>query len=142
MILLASHLQDDVSDHSEAEYPNECCGLLVGHFSQNGLKTVVEIRRILNAREREAKHHRFLIPPEEFLLAERQAAEKGLDVVGFYHSHPDHPAVPSQYDLEHAWPAFSYIVVAVRDGRAREVRSWELQPDRTAFSEEQIKKGN
>lgn len=142
MILLASHHHDDVSAHSEEEYPNECCGLLIGHFSRNGSKTVGEVRPILNAREREAKHHRFLIPPEEFRLAERQAAEKGMEVIGFYHSHPDHPAVPSQYDLEHAWPAFSYIVVSVRHGHTSDVRSWELQADRTAFSEEEIKKGN
>ncbi|MGH9905014.1 MAG: Mov34/MPN/PAD-1 family protein [Pyrinomonadaceae bacterium] len=142
MIQLAPHLQSEVSAHCEEDYPHECCGLLVGQFSRNGSKQVVEVRRTSNAREQEAKHHRFLIPPEEFLRVERQSTERGLDIVGFYHSHPDHPAVPSQYDLEHAWPAYSYIVVSVRHGRTSDVRSWELQADRTAFSEEEIKKGN
>lgn len=142
LIQLSSQLRSEISDHGEQEYPHECCGLLIGHLSENGAKSVVEIQAISNARESEAKHHRFLIRPDDLLRGERYAAEKGLEVVGFYHSHPDHPAVPSQYDLEHAWPAYSYIVVAVRGGRARELRSWGLQPDRTAFSEEEIQKGN
>ena len=72
------------------------------------------------------------------MRGERYAAAKGLEVVGFYHSHPDHPAVPSQYDLEHAWPTFSYIVVAVAAGVANDLRSWEMQTDRSRFVEEVI----
>jgi proteasome lid subunit RPN8/RPN11 len=76
------------------------------------------------------------------LRGEHHAAAKGLEVVGFYHSHPDHPAVPSTYDLEHAWPVYSYVVVAIKAGRAEDLRSWEMQADRTRFSEEETLKGN
>ncbi len=142
MIQLEPQLRNAISAHGEKEYPSECCGLLFGHFSNNGTKSVVEIQPIANARENEARRHRFLIRPEVLLRGERHAADRGLEVVGFYHSHPDHPAVPSRYDLEHAWPAYSYIVIAVSDGRAQDLRSWELRPDRTAFSEEEVQKGN
>lgn len=142
MIQLAPQQSEGIAAHGEQEYPHECCGLLIGRFSESGVKVVAETYPISNAREIEAKHNRFLIRPEELMRGERYAADKGLDVVGFYHSHPDHPAVPSQYDLEHAWPAYSYIVVAISAGRAGNLRSWELQPDRTAFNEEEIQKGN
>jgi proteasome lid subunit RPN8/RPN11 len=135
----ATHL-DEISAHGEREYPHECCGLLVGNFAENGAKVVAEIYPISNAREIEAKHNRFLIRPEELMRGERYAADKGLDVVGFYHSHPDHPAVPSQYDLEHAWPMYSYIVVTIGGGRAGDLRSWQLQPDRAAFNEEELRR--
>ena len=75
------------------------------------------------------------------MRGERYALERKLDVVGNYHSHPDHPAVPSQYDLEHAWPTWSYIIVSVRQGSAADLRSWELQADRSRFDEEEITKG-
>ena len=142
MLELAPQHRTVISAHGEQDYPHECCGLLIGHFSESGVKVVAETYPISNAREIEAKRNRFLIRPEELMRGERHAADKGLDVVGFYHSHPDHPAVPSQYDLEQAWPVYSYIVVAVSAGRAGDLRSWELQPDRTAFNEEEIQKGN
>ena len=72
------------------------------------------------------------------MRGEKYAREKGLDVVGFYHSHPDDRAVPSQYDLEHAWPTYSYIVVSIEKGRADDLRSWEMEPDRSRFNEEAI----
>jgi proteasome lid subunit RPN8/RPN11 len=103
---------------------------------------VVETYPISNAREEQAKRNRFLIRPEELLSGERYAENRGLEVVGFYHSHPDHPAVPSQYDLEHAWPVFSYVVVSVSKGSAVDLRSWQMEPDRSRFIEEEIVKGN
>lgn len=142
MIQLSQQHNDQIRAYGEQEYPNECCGLLIGRFGENGIKTVTEVQPISNARETEAKHNRFLIRPEELMRGERYAAKRELDVIGFYHSHPDHPAIPSQYDLEHAWPVYSYIVLAVRTGRAEDLRSWELQPDRTVFNEEHILKGD
>jgi proteasome lid subunit RPN8/RPN11 len=136
MIQLATQHKDEIAAHGERDYPHECCGLLLGSFGV--AKAVVEIYPISNAREEQAKRNRFLIRPEELMRGERYAASKGLDVVGFYHSHPDHPAVPSQYDLEHAWPLFSYIVVAIAAGVAKELRSWEMQTDRTRFLAEEI----
>jgi proteasome lid subunit RPN8/RPN11 len=123
--------------HGECDYPYECCGLMLGQF-EDGRKQVVETYPISNAREEEAKRNRFLIQPEELMRGEKYAREKHLDVVGFYHSHPDEPAVPSRYDLEHAWPTYTYIVVSVENGRAVDLRSWEMESDRSRFNEEEI----
>jgi proteasome lid subunit RPN8/RPN11 len=137
MIHLSPQHRDEIAAHGERDYPYECCGLLLGEFKQES-KVVSETYPISNAREEAAKRNRFLIQPEELMRGETYAAEQGIDVVGFYHSHPDHPAVPSQYDLEHAWPSYSYIVVAVEAGLAKDLRSWEMEPDRTRFTEEEI----
>jgi proteasome lid subunit RPN8/RPN11 len=126
-----------ISAHGERDYPHECCGLLLGNFA-GSLKAIAEVYPISNAREEQAKRNRFLIRPEELMRGERYAQQQGLEVVGFYHSHPDHPAVPSAYDLDHAWPVFSYIVVSIIAGAARELRSWEMEPDRSRFNEEEI----
>ena len=128
---------DEIRQHGERDYPFECCGLMLGRFD-GGRKNVVETYPISNAREEAAKRNRFLIRPEELLRGEKRAREQGLDVVGFYHSHPDDVAVPSQYDLEHAWPTYSYIVVAVEKGHAADLRSWEMESDRSRFNEEEI----
>lgn len=124
--------------HGERDYPYECCGLLLGDFITDGSKKVAETYPISNAREEAAKRNRFLITPEEFMEGEKYAEENGLAVVGFYHSHPDHPAVPSGYDLEHAWPLYSYIVVTVAAGVAGNLRSWQMETDRSKFIEEEI----
>jgi len=142
MLELSIEQRTEIAAHGERDYPHECCGLLLGRFENESKKVCAELFPISNAREEAAKRNRFLIRPEELLRGERQAAARGLEVVGFYHSHPDHPAVPSAYDLEHAWPVYSYIVVAIKSGQAEDLRSWEMQPDRTRFSEEQILKGN
>jgi proteasome lid subunit RPN8/RPN11 len=130
-----------INAHGERDYPYECCGLLIGRFLQDGGKEVVETFPISNAREEEAKRNRFLIRPQELLAGERAAMNKGLDVVGFYHSHPDEAAVPSGYDLDHAWPIYSYIIVSVAEGSARDLRSWEMESDRSKFNPEEISKG-
>ena len=142
MIALDRQHLAEVREHGERDYPYECCGLLIGQLEQDGRKVVLETYGISNAREEEAKRNRFLIRPEELLRGERYAGAKDLDVVGFYHSHPDDQAVPSQYDLEHAWPVYSYIVVSVRKGRAEDLRSWEMRASRSRFVEEEILKGS
>jgi proteasome lid subunit RPN8/RPN11 len=128
----------EIRGHGERDYPFECCGLLLGNFEEEGRKVVVETYPISNAREEEAKRNRFLIQPEELLRGEKYAREKKLDVIGFYHSHPDSPAVPSQYDLEHAWPTYSYIIVAVNDERSEDLWSWEMELDRSRFNKEEL----
>lgn len=138
MIRLTEEQAAAIRAHGERDYPYECCGLLVGRFDAGGVKEVSETYPISNAREEEAKRTRFLIRPGELLRGERHARSRGLDVVGFYHSHPDVAAVPSAYDLEHAWPTYSYVVVSVRAGRAADLRSWEMEPDRSRFNEEEI----
>ena len=137
MIEIADEHLREIRAHSERDYPFECCGLLIGRF-ENGRKVVSETYAISNAREEEAKRNRFLIRPEELMRGEKHAREKRLDVVGFYHSHPDDRAVPSKYDLDHAWPSYSYIVVAVEKGHAADLRSWEMEFDRSRFNEEEI----
>src|SRR5260370_34879517 len=137
MIALAEQHLAEVRQHGERDYPYECCGLLIGHFA-NGRKVVLETYPISNAREEEAKRNRFLIQPEELLEGERYAREKGMDVIGFYHSHPDCPAVPSQYDLDYAWPTYSYIIVSVNNERAEDLLSWEMEVDRSRFNTEEI----
>lgn len=138
MIELSAQHRREMAKHGERDYPHECCGLLLGAFAPGGSKKIAEIYPISNAREEEAKRNRFLITPEEFIEGEEYAERNGLAVVGFYHSHPDHPAVPSAYDLEHAWPLYSYIVVAVATGVAGDLRSWQMEADRSKFNEEEI----
>jgi len=133
--LLDDHISA-IENHGEHDYPHECCGLLLGTFF-DGQKTVAEVYPISNAREEQAKRNRFLIRPEELLQGERYAEQRELEVVGFYHSHPDCEATPSGYDLEHAWPTYSYIIVSVREGVAVELRSWELKADRSQFMREE-----
>ena len=137
MIVLNENHLYEMRAHGERDYPYECCGLMLGRFV-DARKQVVEMYAISNAREEEAKRNRFLIRPDELMRGEKYARDKGLDVVGFYHSHPDDVAVPSQYDLEHAWPTYSYIVMSVQKGRAVDLRSWEMEADRSRFIEEEI----
>ena len=138
MIIIGQESTEEIRAHGARDYPYECCGLLIGKFEADGSKNVLETFAISNAREEAAKRNRFLIQPEELLRGEKYARDKKLDVVGFYHSHPDSPAVPSQYDLEHAWPQYSYIIVSTTRSDTGDFRSWEQRADRTQFDEEQI----
>jgi len=137
MITIAEERLTEIREHGIRDYPYECCGLLLGRFEQD-TKTVTETYPISNAREESAKRNRFLITPEELMKGERYARQHKLEVVGFYHSHPDSPAVPSQYDLEHAWPTYSYIIVSTSADRANDLFSWEQEPDRSRFKQEEI----
>ena len=137
MITIAEKQLADIREHGIRDYPYECCGLLLGRFGPAG-KIVSETYPISNAREESAKRNRFLITPEELMKGERYARAHDLEVVGFYHSHPDSPAVPSQYDLEHAWPTYSYIIVSTSADRATDLFSWEQEPDRSRFNQEEI----
>jgi proteasome lid subunit RPN8/RPN11 len=137
MIKIAERELAEIREHGVRDYPYECCGLLLGRFESNA-KIVTETYPISNAREESAKRNRFLITPEELMKGERFAREHDLEVVGFYHSHPDSPAVPSQYDLEHAWPTYSYIIVSTSADRAGDLFSWEQEPDRSRFNQEEI----
>ncbi|HEY9404118.1 MAG TPA: M67 family metallopeptidase [Pyrinomonadaceae bacterium] len=142
MIVLDREQEDAIRRQGEAEYPHECCGLLIGRMAADNRKTVAEVYPVSNAREQEARHNRSLILPGEYVRGERYARGRGLEVVGNYHSHPDHPAEPSQFDLDHAWPTWSYIIVSVGGGQARDLRSWEMRADRSRFDEEEILKGS
>ena len=123
---------DAIRAHGTETYPNECCGALIGRDG-----TVVEALKMPNTTE-EGPRRRFLVRPSDYRVAEARATETGHELLGFYHSHPDHPARPSQYDLDHAWPMFSYVIISVRDGLPQEVHSWRLREDRSQFDEEPI----
>jgi len=140
-ITVSKNQLDEIRRHGESDYPHECCGLLIGSLEASGRKVAEEIFPISNAREDAAKRNRFLIAPKDLMRGEKYARASRRDVVGFYHSHPDHPAVPSQFDLDHAWPVYSYIIVSVREGRAEDLFSFELRSDRSRFDAEDLLKG-
>ncbi len=123
-----------IGRHAERTYPEECCGFLLGE-TRGGATRVDRIVPAANER-RDSRHNRFVMSPETVLAAHKEARAAGLAVVGYYHSHPDHPAEPSEFDREHAWPGLSYLIVSVRGGRVDRVRSWRLRDDRERFEEE------
>lgn len=125
-----------IGRHASVSYPDECCGVLIGRAQEGG--TFVErVLSVGNERE-DSRHNRYLISPETILAAHKEARALGLDVVGYYHSHPDHPARPSDFDREHAWPGVSYLIVSVEKRNVVDTRSWRLNDDRESFDEEVI----
>lgn len=144
-----------IRQHGAREYPSECCGVLLGSAkgSEKVVRDVVPLRNLRHDPERaqeilpldqpgrESERNRFLIDPLEQLRVEKDARARGLEVLGYYHSHPDHPARPSEYDREHAWPWYSYIIVSVNAGEAADLTSWSLVGDRTRFEEEVLEFG-
>jgi len=139
MLFLPPECESTIRSDGQKAYPNECCGVLMGSI-ESDTKIVKQTQAIHNAQEDSEQYHRFLITPEEMLSAEQAARKLGLDVIGFYHSHPDCPAAPSDYDKDHALPFYSYVIVSVEKGVAKELTSWELTIDRTVFLPEKISK--
>lgn len=125
-----------MQSHAKQVYPEECCGLLLGLTEPEGNR-LVEVRAVQNAwdeqiaSEMEAnssvtKARRYWISPEEMLVAMRDARDRGMDIIGIYHSHPDHPALPSECDRQLAWPQYSYVILSIQQGEVRELYSWQL----------------
>lgn len=150
MIHIPDALAGAIRDHAQREYPHECCGALLGRVEPAAagageVRVVVALRAAENRREAEAAPRRFLITPDDYRAIEREARERALAVLGFYHSHPDHPARPSDYDREHALPWYSYVIISVREGRAgdtpADLTSWILGDERHAFTFEPIATG-
>ena len=125
-----------IHEHALEAYPEECAGALVG-MDVGEMKIVVDVWRAENTHEEE-RARRFLIEPLKIKEFEERAAELDMDVLGFYHSHPDHPAEPSEYDREHAWPGWSYVIASVSAENVEDMRSWVLKPDRSGYDEEPI----
>jgi proteasome lid subunit RPN8/RPN11 len=126
-----------IKRHGERTYPEECGGLLLG-VVEGGALAVREVLPLDNIRK-DSRHNRVELDPLDYARAEREAAKRGLGVWGYYHSHPDHPAVPSGFDLEHApFTEWSYLVVSVRAGKVEELRAWSLRADRSQFDEEEM----
>lgn len=122
-----------IRGHAEAGYPEEVCGGLLGERRADGVVEIRDALPLANARERE-RRRRYLIGPDDVLACERRAARVGLEVVGFYHSHPDAAAAPSEFDRENAWPSYIYLIVSVGNGHAKDAAAWRLADDRSSFS--------
>jgi proteasome lid subunit RPN8/RPN11 len=135
-LILPAAVNAAIRQHGEETYPHECCGALVG---QPGSATTAV--PLPNTTE-EGPRRRFLVRPSDYRLAERRAGELGAELLGFYHSHPDHPARPSQYDLDHAWPTFAYVIVSVARGAAGAMTVWFLKEDRSSFEEGELHYGD
>jgi proteasome lid subunit RPN8/RPN11 len=131
-ITLTAAVDAAIRAHGRETFPHECCGAMLGKDGR-----VSEAFRLPNTTD-EGPRRRFLVRPEDYRVAEQRARESGLDLLGFYHSHPDHPARPSQYDLDHAWPFFSYVIVSVMAGEDKLMTSWRLRDDRSEFDQEQL----
>lgn len=129
MLQMTAAVEAAIRRHGEETFPHECCGALVGRHDR-----VTEVVPLPNTTE-EGPRRRFLVRPSDYREAERRAMELHGDLLGFYHSHPDHPARPSQYDLDHAWPTFAYIIVSVMAGRAADMTVWYLKDDRSIFEQ-------
>ena len=132
MLMLQSEADMDIRRHGRESYPEECCGALIGRDG-----SVVEAMRLPNLMGEEARRH-FLVGPVEYQVAEKRATEMGGKLMGFYHSHPDHPARPSRNDLEQALPTFLYVILAVQNGEPGTMTSWRLREDRSAFDEQTV----
>lgn len=128
---------DQIWRHGEAAYPEEGAGLLLG-TDGDGQRQVMAILPLTNAREHTARHNRYLITAQEMLQGEQEAMRLGLDIVGIFHSHPDHPNQPSEFDREWALPWYSYVITSVAEGAAQGSRSWRLMDDRSRFFEETL----
>lgn len=149
-LILAEAHRAAIRAHGERAYPREACGALLGEARGNRkeVRATLEAANAFgeradlaefSANARESQRNRYLIPPEEILRIEKEARARGLDIIGFYHSHPDHPARPSLYDQEHAWPWLSYVIVRVAAGKAEELASFVLSDDRGAFAPETVR---
>jgi proteasome lid subunit RPN8/RPN11 len=134
MLVVPSRLIEEMNTHVEKAYPEEGAGFLLGQEGQ-----VMEILALSNSREDGARHNRFLFTADDYLQAELKAERLGLDLIGVFHSHPDCPNVPSEYDREWAQPFFSYIITRVDQGKAVNSRSWKLLEDRSRYEEEEIR---
>jgi proteasome lid subunit RPN8/RPN11 len=131
-LTMSAAIHQAVRLHGQETYPHECCGALVGSDGR-----VTSTVALPNTTE-EGPRRRFLVRPSDYRLAEQRATELGGELLGFYHSHPDHPAKPSQYDLDHAWPTFAYVIVAVANGVAGDMTVWFLKDDRSSFEEGEL----
>jgi proteasome lid subunit RPN8/RPN11 len=148
-IVISPELEEKIRGHGAETYPHECCGALLGREltpqpnagSQSEAPTdsreVQDLLPVTNRRD-DSPRNRFSVSAEDVLLADKTARERSLDVIGWYHSHPDHPARPSDYDREHAWPWYSYVIVSVQRGTPGEMTSWRLNDSRSEFLQESI----
>ncbi len=140
MLRLNEELANRICAHGQECYPHECCGALLGREGESG-REILDLL-LLENRHGDSPRNRFTILPGDFRHAEKIARERGLDLVGWYHSHPDHPALPSEFDRANAWPWYSYIIVSVEQRQPGQITSWRLADDRVRFTPERIEIGH
>jgi proteasome lid subunit RPN8/RPN11 len=145
---ISAELAEKIREHGIETYPYECCGALLG-TDYDGLATdpnresrkvsreIISLFPLVNRRD-DSPRNRFAVTPDDVREAEKAASAQGLEVIGWYHSHPDHPAKPSDFDHDHAWPWYSYIIVSVHTGVPQDMTSWRLKDDRSGYLEEKI----
>lgn len=132
MISIPKKIYNEIISHAKASYPHEGCGVLVGKN-----KNVAKIYPVENI-NKERANDRYEIDPKALLLVEKEAKKDSLEVVGFFHSHPDHPDRPSEFDRQRAWPFYSYVIVAVQNGKDVSVKSWTFEDENEPFREEEM----
>jgi proteasome lid subunit RPN8/RPN11 len=136
VLKITEPLAGRIRAHGVETYPHECCGAILGRDGE-AAREVLDLMPLANRRD-DSPRNRFEVTSEDVRLAEKTARAQNLDVIGWYHSHPDHPARPSEYDRDHAWPWYSYIIVSVQSGQPRDMNSWRLRDDRSAYDAEAI----
>jgi len=136
VLCLSEHLAARIRAHGAQTYPHECCGALLGHDAE-AQREVLDLLPLENRRD-DSPRNRFAISPEDFSLAENAARARGLELIGWYHSHPDHPALPSEFDRAQAWPWYSYVIVSVVKNVPQQISSWRLADDRSRFTPERL----
>jgi proteasome lid subunit RPN8/RPN11 len=144
LLKLSPEIAERIRKHGSETYPHECCGALLGRDAdvagpgeQVPPREVLDLFPLVNRRD-DSPRNRFSVTSEDVLAAEKAGRTLGIDVVGWYHSHPDHPAEPSQYDRDHAWPWYSYVIVSVANGQPQRMTSWRLNDDRAGFTSEDV----
>jgi proteasome lid subunit RPN8/RPN11 len=135
---LPADILDEIAAHATSTYPEECCGFLIG--SESGGYRVSAVLRAKNVAPA-PRTSRYTIDPLAIVGAEKRAASEGMMVIGYYHSHPDHPSVPSEFDRSHAWPSYSYLILRVMRGVPAGFRSWRLEQEGRRFLQEVVEVG-
>ena len=136
VLKIRPELLQRIQAHGAQTYPHECCGALLGRDGDDG-REVLDLVPLPNRRD-DSPRNRFELAPDDVRLAENAARANRVELIGWYHSHPDAPARPSEFDREHAWPWYSYIIVSVREGQPCDTTSWRLRDDRAAYDPEAI----
>ena len=136
-VTLSKTLQQTIFTQMEKGYPNESGGFLLGQVL-DGQVHITDVIGIENVFDEEEQYHRYAMTPQDWMRLEDEADARGLTLVGYYHSHPDAPAIPSEFDREHALPNFTYLITSVVEGRAVDMRAWRLRQDRAQFDAQKL----
>ena len=140
MLVISEELLGQLNAHGQETYPREGAGFLLGQFG-NGIKTVSSVMPLVNRWDLNEQYHRFILTDQDWQKGEAEAEHLKLELIGCFHSHPDHPAEPSEFDCNFAMPNFIYVITSVEKGRAVVSRAWLLKEDHSGFDEEQIELG-